>query len=73
MKNSLKLFLFTILLMAITPVFGQGSEVEMADTLRADGKIYVVVLVLSIIFVGIVAYMIWIDRKLSRLENHMKK
>lgn len=49
------------------------ADVEMADVMRSNGKIYVVVLVLSIIFLGIVAYMISIDRKLSRLEKEQDK
>lgn len=47
-------------------------EVEMADALRANGKIYVVVVILSIIFIGIVGYLITIDRKLNKLEKGEK-
>jgi len=46
-----------------------GRPVEMADRLRADGKIYVVVAVLLTIFIGIIAYVIRLDRKISRLEK----
>ena len=46
-----------------------GKPVEMADRLRADGKIYVVVAVLVTIFIGIIAYVIRLDRKISRLEK----
>ncbi len=46
-----------------------GKPVEMADRLRADGKIYVVVVVLLTIFIGIIAYVIRLDRKISRLEK----
>ncbi|HXD77230.1 MAG TPA: hypothetical protein VN616_05450 [Puia sp.] len=46
-----------------------GKPVEMADRLRADGKIYVVVAVLVTIFVGIIAYVIRLDRKISRFEK----
>jgi CcmD family protein len=46
-----------------------GKPVEMADRLRADGKIYVVVAVLLTIFIGILAYVIRLDRKISRLEK----
>ena len=57
-------------LMALGLTAQQGMpEVEMADALRENGKIYVVVLVLTVIFIGIVAYMIVIDRKLSKLEK----
>ena len=47
--------------------------VEMADTFRADGKIYVVLVVLGIIFGGLTLYLIYLDRKISRLEKDQKK
>jgi CcmD family protein len=49
-----------------------GKPVEMADRLRADGKIYVVIAVLVTIFIGIIAYVIRLDRKISRLEKGSK-
>ena len=47
--------------------------VEMADIFRADGKIYVVLVVLGIIFGGLTLYLIYLDRKISRLERDQKK
>jgi hypothetical protein len=47
------------------------SEPEMADTFRSNGKIYVVIAVILVIFAGIIAYLIRLDRKISRVEkNH---
>ena len=46
-----------------------AQEIEMADTMRANGKIYVVVAVLAAIFVGIVVYLVMLDRKISKLEK----
>ncbi|MDX5321640.1 MAG: CcmD family protein [Bacteroidota bacterium] len=51
----------------ITPALAQ--EVEMADAMRADGKIYVVVAVLATIFVGLIVYLISIDRRVKKLEK----
>jgi CcmD family protein len=67
-------FLTTILGLLSTAVFSQEvqQQVEMADEMRKSGKIYVVVAVLCIVFLGIVAYLISIDRKVSRLESKMK-
>jgi CcmD family protein len=42
---------------------------DMADTMRGNGKIYVVVTALSLIFCGIVIYLISLDRKLRKLEK----
>lgn len=46
--------------------------VKMADQLRENGKIYVVVIIVAIIFAGIVAYLIHIDRKLSKIEKEKR-
>ncbi|WP_347157265.1 CcmD family protein [Pontibacter chitinilyticus] len=48
------------------------DNVEMADTLRQDGKIYVVVAVLTTIMAGLVVYLVTIDRKVSKLEKQLK-
>ncbi|PTX15321.1 hypothetical protein C8N40_108213 [Pontibacter mucosus] len=48
------------------------TQIEMADTLRQDGKIYVVVVVLLTVLVGTIAYLVAIDRKVSRLEKQLK-
>jgi CcmD family protein len=61
----------SLLFLAITSGFAQG--VEMADTFRSNGKIYVVVAVLSVIFVGLAVYLFSIDKKLSKLEKQIKK
>ena len=69
MKNTIKLaalFLFV-------SIAAQAQNVEMADAMRQSGKIYVVVSVLLIIFLGIVAYLISIDRKINRIEKEQNK
>ncbi len=48
------------------------ESVEMADALRSNGKIYVVVLVLATIFAGIIWLLVRMDRKITRLENETK-
>lgn len=54
-------------------LFAQNEAIEMADKMRADGKIYVVVAVLLIIFAGITAYLFSIDRKLYKLEKKVNE
>ncbi|MFM6975906.1 MAG: CcmD family protein [Sphingobacteriaceae bacterium] len=44
-------------------------EVEMADRLRASGMIYVVVAVVSILFIGLLIYLFGIDRRITKIEN----
>ena len=50
-------------------LFAQNSDVEMADTLRSDGKIYVVVACIVIILIGLLAYLFSIDRRLKKIEK----
>jgi hypothetical protein len=40
--------------------------------LRAGGKIYVVMAVAVTILAGLIVYVIRLDRKISRLEKHIK-
>ncbi len=55
-----------------TTLFAQGSSVKMADALYQSGKIYVVVVVLLLIFIGIVAFLIRMERQVKRLEQDME-
>ncbi len=52
---------------------GFAQEVEMADTMRSEGKIYVVVTILLIILAGLIVYVVTIDRKASRLEKKLEE
>ncbi len=58
---------------AITEADYANDTVEMADVMRSNGKIYVVVGVILIIFAGIVFYMVKVDRKLSKIEGEVFK
>jgi CcmD family protein len=64
----LPLLLLAPLAFAQTP----DAAPAMADDLRASGKIYVVVAVVAIIVIGLLAYLISLDRKVSRLEKEIK-
>lgn len=48
-----------------------NTQVEMADAFRADGKIYVLTSIICLILVGIIIYLVAIDRKVSKLEKHL--
>lgn len=50
----------------------QNAEPAMADSMRANGKIYVVVLVLATIFAGIIAFLVHLDRKITKIEKETK-
>ncbi len=48
-------------------------NVEMANVLHENGKIYLVVLVLLTIFAGVLIMLIRIERKLIKLEKENKQ
>jgi hypothetical protein len=50
----------------------EANEVEMADVMRSNGKIYVVLTVVLVIFSGIIFFLIKTDNKVSRLEKELK-
>ena len=60
---------FAALLLVLASQAQETAPVEMADGLRSSGKIYIVVGVLCIIFLGIVGYLVAIDRKIKKLEE----
>lgn len=47
-------------------------QVEMADALRQEGKFYVVILIMAVIFLGLGFYLWRLDRRLSQLEKTEK-
>jgi CcmD family protein len=67
MKRLLKYSLIALSLLIVNPAIAQ--ETEMADTMRSDGKIYVVVAIVLIVLTGLIGYLFVLDRKLSKLEK----
>lgn len=66
-----KIFFAALLLIFSVIVKAQDGEkkVEMADLMRSNGRIYVVVAVMLTILIGLVLYVVRIDRKISKLEK----
>jgi hypothetical protein len=65
-------YLITLLLSIVFTTQGiaqQNNVVEMADVMRSNGKIYVVVAVLATIFIGLMIFLIRIDKKVQKLEE----
>ena len=60
-------------LLMLLPVFSYAQKpVEMADTFRSNGKIYVVLLVICTIFAGIILFLVYLERKIKKLEQNQK-
>lgn len=64
-------YLLPVVLLLVCANVSVAQQVEMADTMRSEGKIYVVVAVLALVMVGILGYLIYQDRKISNLEKQV--
>ena len=67
MKYKLPLLISILFLQLIASA---QQKVEMADTMRSNGKIYVVVAIILTIFAGLIIYLVRLDRKISKLEKN---
>lgn len=65
------LSIISILICLLLPIFGMAQQRDDADFMRSMGKIYVVLAVILVIFLGIVTFLIFLDRKLTKLENQL--
>jgi len=68
----MKKILATCCLLLLTS-FLFAQDVEMADGMRSSGKIYVVVGGLITILLGILLFLIILDRKVSDIEKRIGK
>ena len=68
-----KLNIFALLIVCtlyVLPVFSQDNQTnQMADSMRSNGKIYVVIAVILTILGGLIAYVVSLDKKISKLEK----
>jgi len=49
------------------------NDIEMADAMRANGMIYVVVAVAAVVMLGLLVYVFATDRKISRIEKELNE
>jgi uncharacterized membrane protein len=72
MKKFITSFLgvFAILLVQAQDTVTKKSE--MADLMRSNGRIYVVVAVMLTILAGLILYLVRLDKKMSKIEKGLK-
>jgi CcmD family protein len=68
----MKAFLLLLLSFTAFTASAQANDIEMADQFRADGKIYVVIAVVSVVLIGLFAYLFRLERKVTDLEKRNK-
>jgi len=79
----MKRFFNTIILSIISAGYGWAQSeateeparqaVSMADQMREEGKIYVVVAVVVILFLGFMIYLLRTDKKIKHLEREVEQ
>ena len=70
--NFKKITSLPALMLVSAACFAQDKKVEMADLMRSNGKIYVVVGVVLIILFGLLLYVFRLDRKINKIEKEAK-
>lgn len=66
------LLLCFLLFSSISIIAQESNGVDMATELRSSGKIYVVVAVLAVIFIGLAFYLFSMDNRLKKIEKVQK-
>jgi hypothetical protein len=67
-----KYFISIIFFISFLLSQAQSSQPAMADEFRADGKIYVVIGVLLIIFISIAVFLVVLERRIKKMEEKIK-
>lgn len=69
MKKQIALLSY-FLIVQILPLAAQSAD---TDFMRSRGKIFVVVAVIVAVFIGIVLFMVFLERRLTKLENQINE
>ena len=70
MHNLFVRFLFMAGCLFLSCAAFAQDKVEMADNMRSNGKIYVVIAVCLLILIGLFIYVFTLDKKISRFEKN---
>jgi capsular polysaccharide biosynthesis protein len=70
--NFKKIISLVFFAFAAVCAYAQTDEVPMADTMRSNGKIYVVLAIVLVILSGIIFYLVSLDKKIKKLEDENK-
>lgn len=61
-----------LLIVLFSATHSMAQEVEMADVMRSNGKIYVVVAVAAVVMAGIIGYLTYMDMRIRQLEKNKR-
>lgn len=72
MNRLVKALLIVLLLISNAPSWAAGQP-SMEETMFQSGKIYVFFAVSTVIVLGMIIYLITLDRKIGRIERELKE
>ena len=65
--------LISLFILLLTTVFVQAQEgtakTGFGETMRSSGRIYVVIAVILTILIGLILYLVRLDKKMSKMEK----
>lgn len=69
--NKMRPLITLFLLLTCMQTFAQntGGQSVIGETMRSNGRIYVVIAVILLILAGLILYLVRLDKKMSRLEK----
>lgn len=70
MKKIRLLLILLFTLITTVTVHAQDGKGSLDNIMRSNGRIYVVVAVMTTILIGLVLYLVRLDRKISKLEKN---
>jgi uncharacterized membrane protein len=73
MKSTILSFILSLFFLGSNAQTISNQSSSIADVMRSNGKIYVVVAVVVTILVGLIAYLIKIDKNITALEREVKQ
>jgi hypothetical protein len=65
----MRITIFLFLFLVLQQPNAWAQDLPMADTLREDGKIWVVVISVLVVLIGFLAYLVRLDGRISKLEK----
>jgi Ca2+/Na+ antiporter len=66
---SSRLIIGALLLTLSMAAFGQTARSSMDNVMRSNGQIYVVIAVMLTILIGLLLYLVRLDKKISKMEK----
>jgi hypothetical protein len=71
MKKHAAYFFLTLVMLSVSSIlaYAGDGQPEMADTMRSNGKIYIVVSIVLIVLAGLIVYLFTLDKKVKKLED----